>query len=198
MSEEINRKKSELRKSILSKRSALDPKVVKLASGEVVNQLKEFGLLSASTTFAGYFAFNNEVDLQRLFGVYLELRKELYFPVYDTASKSYQLSKLTSLENIKIGKYGILEPKESLDLLSEQEAQEKIEVWFVPGVAFDHRGHRLGLGKGYYDGFLRNSKGIKVGVAYDFQVFQEAIPSLSHDVSMDIIATDRHVYRIVE
>lgn len=67
---------------------------------------------------------------------------------------------------------------------------EKIEVIIVPGVAFDRKGRRLGRGKGFYDRLLGESKAIKIGVGYEFQLVDE-VPSEAHDVPMDIVITEK-------
>ena len=54
-------------------------------------------------------------------------------------------------------------------------------------MAFDHQGHRLGRGKGYYDRFLSQHPNIyKIGVCFDFQK-RETIPAEDHDVRMEEI-----------
>ncbi len=68
----------------------------------------------------------------------------------------------------------------------------EIELIVVPAVAYDRRGNRVGRGKGYYDRMLGDTKAIKIGIAYDFQVFDE-IESDPHDVPVDIIITDKGI-----
>lgn len=70
-----------------------------------------------------------------------------------------------------------------------------LDLIVVPGIAFDKRGYRIGFGKGYYDRFLSDYTGIKVGFAYDFQVL-ESIPHESWDIAMNYIVTEKKVYRI--
>ncbi len=48
---------------------------------------------------------------------------------------------------------GIPEPDNGVQVLPGQ-----IDVVFVPLLAFDSAGHRVGYGKGMYDGFLRKCK----------------------------------------
>jgi 5,10-methenyltetrahydrofolate synthetase len=65
---------------------------------------------------------------------------------------------------------------------------------FVPMIAFDKKLNRLGRGGGWYDRFLKDFNGIKVGLSYsDFEaptVFPEA-----HDIRMDIILTDKGILK---
>ena len=58
----------------------------------------------------------------------------------------------------------------------------------VPAVAYDRKGNRLGRGKGFYDRLLKTTKATKIGVGYEFQLFDE-LPTEPHDVAMDIIIT---------
>ena len=45
---------------------------------------------------------------------------------------------------------------------------------------------------GYYDKFLINSNGIKIGLCYDFQLLDN-IPSNKHDIKMDVIITEESI-----
>ena len=80
---------------------------------------------------------------------------------------------------MKVGPYGILEPKE--EYVREID-KEKIELVIVPGLAFDQAGRRLGRGKGYYDRFLFSlpSKTPKIGLAFSFQIVEQ-VPCDPHD-----------------
>lgn len=65
----------------------------------------------------------------------------------------------------------------------------------VPAVAYDRSGNRVGRGKGYYDRLLGETKALKIGVAYDFQLVDE-IDAEPHDVSVDIVITPSGTYTI--
>lgn|GEM_PF-2127507 len=65
----------------------------------------------------------------------------------------------------------------------------------VPGIAFDRKGGRLGRGRGYYDRFLQNWNGIKVGVCWSHSLLNE-VPMEEHDVKMDWIATEDEFIQI--
>jgi 5-formyltetrahydrofolate cyclo-ligase len=77
----------------------------------------------------------------------------------------------------------------------------QMDLIFVPGRAFDLKGHRLGRGKGHYDRSLhgiKNSQGfpLLLGLAMDQQV-KKSIPCEAHDVSLDIIICPRFGLSVV-
>ncbi|GHT10845.1 hypothetical protein FACS1894170_03630 [Planctomycetales bacterium] len=100
--------------------------------------------------------------------------------------------RLESMNELAAGQYGILEPLPSIaDSPLRQVSTTDIDVVFVPGLAFDRSGNRLGRGKGYYDRFLRQLKpeAVKIGLAFECQIFDK-IPTDSNDVQLDGIVTE--------
>lgn len=89
--------------------------------------------------------------------------------------------------DLREGKFGIKEP-----FGAKIWSIFDIDVFFIPGVAFDRRGARLGRGKGYIDRTFQDISSLKVGVAYSFQVL-DFIPSIRHDVRMDFIIHEKGV-----
>jgi len=61
-------------------------------------------------------------------------------------------------------------------------------VCIVPALAFDENNYRLGYGGGYYDRFLRDYKGISIGLCYKELIMN--IPIEEHDIPTDIVITD--------
>jgi len=107
-----------------------------------------------------------------------------------------ELFRLTSMDELEIGMYKILEPKQALRLLPEKRVPvETLDLIMVPGVGFDHRGARMGHGKGYYDKLLEHPRPDTplVALAFECQMFED-IPVAEHDVFMDKIITEDQVY----
>lgn len=92
------------------------------------------------------------------------------------------LKSYTSEEKLIQKVLGIWEPNLS------QTYQGKVDLVIVPGIAFDQNRNRLGRGKGYYDRFFKKNKLTKIGVGFDFQLFN-SIPTEKTDVQMDKIIT---------
>jgi 5-formyltetrahydrofolate cyclo-ligase len=66
---------------------------------------------------------------------------------------------------------------------------------FVPLLAFDRTGHRLGYGGGYYDRTLAALPGARaIGCAFAAQEVL-AVPAGAHDMRLDAVATERGILR---
>lgn len=82
--------------------------------------------------------------------------------------------------------FGISEPGEDCLLL----AREGIGLVLVPAVCYDRQGYRLGFGGGYYDRWLEEFSGVKVGLCRE-AVLQERVPTETHDAKVDFLITER-------
>ena len=143
-------------------------------------------LVQKAKTITAYLPFQNEVDITPFIQNCLDLNKTILIPHFQETH--YGFSALPNTNTLKKGKYGILEP-DATHAHTLEDTQLITDLWIVPGVAFDLQGNRLGMGKGYYDQFLKEAKGFKVGVCYGFQVVTE-LPTKSWDIPMDAILTE--------
>ncbi len=90
-------------------------------------------------------------------------------------------------EELRRGSFNISEPS------GEDVCQiGTIEMVIVPAVAYDTRGNRIGRGRGYYDRLLNDTKALKVGMGYDFQIL-DRLEAEPHDVPVDMIITNRRI-----
>ncbi|MEH6680756.1 MAG: 5-formyltetrahydrofolate cyclo-ligase [Sediminicola sp.] len=91
---------------------------------------------------------------------------------------------------LRANPWGIPEPVDGLEV-----PLSKIDVVFVPLLAFDLSGHRVGYGKGFYDTFLRQCRAdvIKIGLSF-FGPVERITDSNSSDVSLDFCITPDQVY----
>ena len=103
---------------------------------------------------------------------------------------------LKSMDEMAVGMYKILEPRQELRSLPEKQvAPRDVDLVLVPGVAFDRRGARMGHGFGYYDKLLENVRPEipLIALAFECQLFPE-IPTQAHDIFMDKIVTEKTIY----
>ncbi len=92
------------------------------------------------------------------------------------------------LANLKEGYYGLLEPDSTKCQLLQSTDNS---VCLVPGLAFDREGYRIGFGKGYYDRFLLDFKGVTVGMCYT-KCVEENLPRGYYDRPIDILITEKY------
>ncbi|MBT4694022.1 MAG: 5-formyltetrahydrofolate cyclo-ligase [Planctomycetaceae bacterium] len=107
-----------------------------------------------------------------------------------------ELFHLESMDELEIGMYKILEPAAHLrDIASKKVEVTELDLIMVPGVGFDSRGGRTGMGKGYYDKCLEHARGDAaiIAVCFECQMFTE-IPVQSHDIYMDKVITETTTY----
>lgn len=141
-------------------------------------------LLPQSGVCAFYAAIDFEPDLSLLAEKALQLRLKILFP--RICCKSMHFCTVSNLQQLKPGTFGILAPETPIH-------HQKIDVFFVPGLAFDASGGRLGRGGGYYDRFLSIfPQAFKVGVCFE-QAILPKIPVDRHDITMDAILTESRI-----
>jgi 5-formyltetrahydrofolate cyclo-ligase len=98
---------------------------------------------------------------------------------------------LTDNTKIKKNEYNIPEPVDGLEVPTN-----KIDVVFVPLLAFDKTGHRAGYGKGFYDKFLTECKPQTIKIGLSFFETEEIIEDVfENDVKLDYCVTPNGVYR---
>ena len=125
-----------------------------------------------------YHPMTDEIDVMKAVRKWAET-KEIYLPAIE--GDDIVIRQYKSEQDLKIGKYGILEPVGAV-----LDNPEEINLVIVPGRAFDIRGYRLGRGKGYYDRLLPKMRAIKIGVCFDCQyIFR--VPAEEHDIPMDYV-----------
>ena len=96
---------------------------------------------------------------------------------------------LTDSTALQLNAYGIPEPIEGIEV-----AVEKLDVVFVPLLAFDHHGNRVGYGQGFYDRFLKQCRpdAIKIGLSFFDPL--DSIETNENDVRLDMVVTPNQVY----
>jgi 5-formyltetrahydrofolate cyclo-ligase len=179
--------KSNIRKHFLTQRNLLSAHEVEQLSRDIYRQILSTSVVEEAKFIASYFAISNEASVNLL----LTEHNSIYLPVIK-ANHSMEFSKYTCFQELIKNKYGIPEPV-SKQIISAHE----IGVCFVPLVAFNRQGVRLGMGGGYYDRYFEHNKDNKkptklVGIAYDFQE-SDTIKAQSWDIPLDTIITNKEV-----
>jgi 5-formyltetrahydrofolate cyclo-ligase len=184
--------KDRLRKGIEKKRNVLSTSEVLEKSSRIKKRIFEMDLFRDAQTILFYVSYGNEVYTHDMIKESISLGKTVVVPKSVTKNNALILSRLTDWNNLEVGAYNILEPKqESI----EQVDVESIDLIIVPGVVFDESGNRIGHGKGYYDRLLNDSQNIpNIGLAFELQMIDN-IESEKHDEKIDVIITEDRIMK---
>ena len=143
-----------------------------------------------------YIDVRSEVRTRHALPTALTQGKKIVVP-WCNAQGELELFHLESMDELAIGMYKILEPRQELrSAPAKQVAVKELDLVMVPGVAFDRTGARMGHGKGYYDKLLQHARldAPLVALAFECQLFPE-IPTATHDIFMDRIITEQAIYQ---
>ena len=130
---------------------------------------------------------NTEYILQILAGK----DKEIVISKCEFATLGMTHFLLTDNTKIKKNSYNVPEPVDGLEV-----PDAKIDVVFVPLLAYDKQGNRVGYGKGFYDNFLSKCKPETIKIGLSFFPPEEKIDDVSEsDVKLDFCVTPEEIYR---
>jgi len=137
-----------------------------------------------------YAPIHNEVATSEVLKALLATRRAALYPA--VTGDMIEFRRVLDPDMLHRGTYGIPEP----DAFCEVVDPDLADLIIVPGIAFDETGKRIGYGKGFYDRALHHleGKGKLVGFCYDCQVV-DAITGEPHDVTMDLLITEKRVIR---
>ena len=162
------------------------------AAGEAVARiacaLPEFG---RAQRVAAYVALDDEVPTRAILDAVLASGRVLLLP--RLAAKRLEFAAVADLASLCRGGFGVLEPQASSPALELSPG----DLVFVPGVAFDRRGGRLGRGRGHYDRAFPSATPAPVllGVAFSFQLI-DAVPLGPFDRRVDGIVSESGIVRV--
>ena len=136
----------------------------------------------------GYSALNDEPDVRPFLGRWLAAGRRLALPAWLEETRLVPREAKDIDSGLLPGRGGILEPESVFPDIFVGD----VSAILVPGRAFSENLGRLGRGLGCYDRMLASCAALKIGVAYDFQVFQ-TLPLQGNDIRMDMIVTPGRV-----
>ena len=167
------------------------------------DELKKMSLVIANTVLTlpiwekNYFHIflpiteHKEVNTEFILHLLSGKDKEIIISKSDFETREMTHFLLTDNTKIKKNQYNIPEPIDGIEVPTH-----KIDVVFVPLLAFDKSGHRAGYGKGFYDKFLTECKPetIKIGLSF-FEPEEKIEDVFENDVKLDYCVTPHGTYK---
>ena len=163
--------KRELRRRFKALRDGVPLAERLLASDLICRQIAELCAVRNIMRVGAFWPFGSEVDLRPLVAAHPHV--SFYFPrILDQEPPVLTWG----LQPLEPGAWGLLEP------VLAPHALPPVQLILVPGLAFARDGHRLGYGRGFYDGVLRGlpPEVVTLGVGFRLQRC-EGLPVEPHD-----------------
>ena len=183
--------KKEARKKSKEARKQLSQEEIEDKSLAIANQLLRMNIWDKLyyhlfLTIEEQKEINTEYMLQILAGK----DKEIVISKCEFATLGMTHFLLTDNTKIKKNSYNVPEPVDGLEV-----PDAKIDVVFVPLLAYDQQGNRVGYGKGFYDNFLGKCKPETIKIGLSLFPPEEKIDDVSaNDVKLDFCVTPEGIF----
>lgn len=184
--------KKALRATYKGKRAALSHDDVEDLSLAIANKLLSLEIWD-KTYFHLFLTIEEqkEINTEYILQILAGKDKEIVISKADFTTRDMTHFLLTDNTKLKKNQHNIPEPIDGIEV-----PVHKIDVVFVPLLAFDKKGHRVGYGKGFYDKFLSECKTdvIKVGLSF-FEPEENIEDVFESDIRLDFCATPYTIHK---
>ncbi len=130
-----------------------------------------------------------EIDTQFILSILQGRNKNVVLPKV-TGHNSLKHFLLTEATKFRMNQWNIPEPVDGIEV-----PPNTIDVVFIPLLAFDKKGNRVGYGKGFYDTFLKECRKdvVKIGLSL-FQAEDSITDISAYDIPLDYCITPKKIY----
>lgn len=151
---------------------------------KILNKIKKKNII-----IGGYYPVSHEIDCLNILKNLESKKFTISLPVIKK-NHGMDFHIFSFKDVLKTNLYGIPEPIKKKPV--------NPDVLFVPLVAFDRHGFRLGYGGGFYDRYIKKLEKRKsflsIGFAYSFQEINK-IPKESFDKPLDLVITEKKIHK---
>jgi 5-formyltetrahydrofolate cyclo-ligase len=185
--------KQELRSKYLELRRTLSPKQLENISESVCHRVfSNFQLEKKRISLFLPIERTKEINTYKIWEKAISFDAEVAVPKINHNTNELKHVLFESKDQLEITKFGIPEPKKGRVI-----AAEHFDYVFVPLLAIDSSGYRVGYGKGYYDRFLKRcSPRCKFIGLNHFDDVNESISDLhAMDIKLDACITPNQIIR---
>ncbi|KAE8701417.1 5-formyltetrahydrofolate cyclo-ligase [Hibiscus syriacus] len=224
--ESVFKQKRILRTKVRQALKSMDPSLRSQEDDMIQSIVLEAPWFKSSKRLCAYISCSalREVDTSKLLSQILhnppsapdgssvpQTTKKLYVPRVEDKNSNMRMFNISRMDDLVANSMNILEPA-SVDAGGNDREDvmrviDPVDLFILPGLAFDRSGRRLGRGGGYYDTFLTKYKELAkekdwrkplfVVLSYSVQIMDdEVIPVTPNDVLVDALVSPSGVIPI--
>lgn len=188
----LKMEKNELRNKFKKLRAQLSLEQVEDYSLKIANQLLPLDIWDHNM-YHLFLSIEQQKEIQTEFILHVLQGKDKNVVVSKSDFEDYSMKHYLLTDNtvLKTNKWGIPEPDDNAILISE----DQLDVVFVPLLACDTFGNRIGYGKGFYDRFLKKCRPntIKIGLSF-FHPVTTSIEPHEDDIPINALVCPDKVF----
>lgn len=184
--------KAEFRLKYKTLRQQLTEEKIDQLSIDIANQLLKLSIWDYNV-YHLYLTIESQKEIQTEFILNILSGKDKNIAISKSNFETNTLTNYLLSDNttLKLNQYNIPEPVNGIEVPNHM-----IDVVFIPLLAFDKKGNRVGYGKGFYDNFLATCRPntIKIGLSF-FEAEAEIKDVFEGDIALDYCVTPDKVYK---
>ena len=184
--------KKDLRKKYKALRQTLPEAQIDEKSLAIANRLLQLDIWD-NTYFHLFLTIEEQKEVDTEFVLQILAGKDKEIVVAKSNFETLGMTHFLLTDNTRFQKnqYNIFEPVEGIEV-----PPSKLDVVFVPLLAYDSNGNRVGYGKGFYDNFLSQCKAGVLKIGLSFFEPEENITDVSPtDIRLDYCVTPETIHK---
>lgn len=189
---ELREHKNRIRDKYRALRKAMDPDTKKHFDQRICDKFISLTSYRFADVLLMYAPLPDEIDVLPILADALSRGKTVAFPRCNDLEHTMTYHIVEDISQLKKGAFGIMEPSPDLPVFIPSQHKELNMLCFIPALCFDRQGYRLGYGKGYYDRYLTDFSGAKMGVCYQCCLV-DSLPRGKYDTAVDFLLTEKGV-----
>ena len=177
--------KKELRARLKALREAITEKEEKSLC--ITDKLLGMPEVKNAHTLLVFYPKEGEINLLPIAEYGWREGKRVGFPLCEDKNGRMSFRLVGSVSELHQGSFGTMEPSKDAPEISPHSG-----VIFLPALAIDKKGYRIGYGKGYYDRYLAkhaHENLCAIGVIYKDLIFDE-LPRDKHDIPCRAVVSE--------
>lgn len=185
--------KQELREHYMQKRKALSPKKLEEISAAICHMtFSKYQLEGKKISLFLPIERKKEINTYRIWEKAMSFDAQVAIPKANMKTNELKQVLFESVDQLELSPMGIPEPKKGRVI-----AAEHFDYVFVPLLAIDKKGNRVGYGKGFYDRFLKkcSPRCTFIGMSH-FDDIEDEIEGMDFtDIKLNACITPNKIYR---
>lgn len=184
--------KKQIRKELKEKRKNVPKDKKAIYDIEIGRKITEIDYYKNAQQVLIFASVGDEFDTGYIIEKCRKDKKTLFFPICLDNQGKMEFFRVDSDKDLQIGMYNIPEPKPSC----EKYISKENDLIIVPCLSVDKKGYRIGYGKGYYDRFLKDFKGVSICPCYK-ELLTDRLPTDEYDVKINILITEKFTKEVI-